>query len=106
MIRATTPTHTFTIDANNLDLSTAQNIRLTYVQNGTTILEKNKNDVSIDGNTLTYVLTQEDTLAFNAAIPVEIQVTIKTSEGVVLKTGIVTIRADRALNTEVFHDAD
>lgn len=106
MIRATTPTHSFIIESKSIDLSTAQNIRLTYSQKNTKILEKTKNDVTITNNTITYTLSQEDTLLFNEAYPVEIQVTVKTSEGVVLKTGIISIRAERALSTEVFKNED
>ena len=105
MIRATTPTHIFTIDS-NIDLSTAMNIRLTYAQNGAIVLDKNKNDLLIVDKTMTYSLSQEDTLLFKTNVPVEIQITVKTSQGIVMKSGIISIRADRALNTEVFEDED
>lgn len=105
MIRATTPTHIFTIDS-NIDLSAAKNIRLTYSQNGFAVLDKNKNDLVINGKTLTYFLSQEDTLLFKTNTPIEIQITVKTAGDIVMKSGILSIRADRALNTEVFEDED
>lgn len=105
MIRATTPTHIFTIES-NIDLSTAKNIRLTYAQDGFIVLDKNKNDLLINGKTMTYSLSQEDTLLFNINSLVEIQITVNTSEGIVMKSGIISIRADRALNTEVFENED
>ena len=105
MIRATTPTHIFTIES-SIDLGAAKNIRLTYSQNGTIILEKNKNEVTISGSTITYALSQEDTLLFNTNVPIEIQITVKTADDIVVKSVIVSIRAERALNTEVFDDAD
>ena len=105
MIRATTPTHIFTIDS-DIDLNAAKNIRLTYSQNGTIILEKDKTEVTISGNTIIYALSQEDTLLFSETIPIEIQITVKTSSDIVVKSVIVSIRAERALNTEVFENED
>ena len=105
MIRATTPTHIFTIES-DIDLNTAKNIRVTYAQNGLVVLDKGKNDLSITEKTLTYSLSQEDTLLFKAGAPIDIQITVKTDTDIVLKSGIISIRVDRALNTEVFDDED
>lgn len=106
MIRATTPIHTFTIESSTIDLTLAKNIRLTYAQKGTIILDKSKNDLVVSGNTISYILSQSDTLLFKEAYPVEIQITVRTKDDVVVKTGIVSIRAERALNTEVFNNED
>ena len=62
--------------------------------------------VIVSGNTISYILSQSDTLLFKEAYPVEIQITVRTKDDVVVKTGIVSIRAERALNTEVFNNED
>lgn len=106
MIRATTPIHTFTIESSTIDLTHAKNIRLTYAQKGKKILEKNKSDLVVSDNTISYILSQSDTLLFSEDYPIEIQITVRTKDDVVVKTGIVSIRAERALNIEVFNDED
>lgn len=63
MRRGTTPTHTCTIPS-SLDVSTLSEIYITYSQFGRPKLEKTKEDITIDGQTLTINLSQAETLSF------------------------------------------
>ncbi|MBQ0010203.1 MAG: hypothetical protein KBS76_03770 [Ruminococcus sp.] len=88
MIRGTTPTHTFVFP---LDGSEYSAIYVTYVQKGTTVLEKTEEDMTFDGNVGSYTLTQTETLAFSPDNPVEIQVRAKTTGGAAMASAVVTI---------------
>lgn len=62
MYRATTPTQRFTFPR---DLSEFKTILVTYKQKGKIVMEKTKEDLTIDGNKASFVLTQEETNAFS-----------------------------------------
>lgn len=104
MRRGTTVTNTFAID---IDLSDAAAVFITYKQAGYTIIEKTIDDITITedeehNQTLSVDLSQVDTLAFAAAIPVQIQIRarlvddsavasniINTNVGEILKDGVI-----------------
>ena len=71
MRRGTTPTITITTD---IDLSNASNLFITFKQGNRLIFEKLLDDVTIDGTEITCNLTQEDTLALNADVPLRFQI--------------------------------
>ena len=62
MYKGTTPTFTLTLPE-TVDLSTASNVYVTFKKNDV-ILTKTGEDLSIDRNTVSVFLTQEETLAF------------------------------------------
>ena len=96
MTRGTTPTHTFTLP-DNLKTATISALYITYAQHGETVLEKTLADVTNNDGVLTCALTQADTLAFDVKNQVcnrdkvNIQVRIKTSDGVAMASDIMAI---------------
>ena len=98
MIRATTPTHTFTLPFGSDKVKTAI---ITYEQHGETILEKKKGDISAKDNMLMVTLTQEETLLFDAKRSVTIQLRVLTTGGAVLASQSFTVPCGRVLNEEV-----
>lgn len=96
MTRGTTPTHTFTLP-DDLTSATISALYITYAQHGTTVLEKTLDDVTNNNGVLTCTLTQADTLKFEVldqhcgCDKVNIQVRIKTSDGVAMASDIMAI---------------
>lgn len=98
MIRGTTPTHTFNLE---METRTIRALRITYKQGEAVVLEKTEDDVTMSGTTIKVKLTQEDTYAFQANIPVQIQLKIKTTGQEVLASRIKTMSVAAILNEEV-----
>ena len=98
MIRATTPTHRFTLPFDYTQY--VKKILITYSQRGAIVLEKNENDVQIDGNIVSYTLTQEETKLFSNG-DVRIQVRVLTNNDDALASETVTVHIDNVLNDEV-----
>lgn len=96
MTRGTTPTHTFTLP-DNLKTATLSALYITYAQHGTTVLEKTLSDVTNNNGVITCTLTQADTLKFDVknqvcnCDKVNIQVRIKTSDGVAMASDIMPV---------------
>jgi len=61
MIRGTTPTITFTIQNQDVDLTAAENVYVTFVQ-GITVIQKSNDDLEIEARTVSVWLTQEESL--------------------------------------------
>ena len=98
MIRGTTPTHTFDIP---FDTSMVKEVKITYAQRDTVILEKKTGDCELNGNTISVTLTQEDTFKFDCKKPVEIQVRVLTSAGEALSTIPQVVGVCKCLDNEV-----
>lgn len=75
MVRGTTPTVTVNLDS---DASAVSALFLTISQLGKTVVEKSLEDASIDGNALTFPLSQADTLLLCGATNAKIQVRGRT----------------------------
>lgn len=86
-IRGTTPIHTFTTD---LDLTTADSVFVTYKQDGIVILEKDKDHLTITEDTITYKLTQEETLIFRPLYGVKIQIRAKFADGTAVASNVIS----------------
>lgn len=93
MIRGTTPTHIFNV---NVDLSEAEVIYITYKQSDSIVVEKEKADCTVTGETISVKLTQEDTLKFNTA-PVEIQIRARFPDGSAIASNIMQTTVTRIL---------
>lgn len=78
MYRYTTPLHQFVFEE---DPEFYSAINICYFQGDTLVLEKNKSDLSFDGRTTSYRLTQAETALFKAGIPVDIEIRVKTLGG-------------------------
>ena len=98
MRRLTTPEHKFTLQ---IDPSVIGKIRITYAQNNAIVLNKEGNDVSIDGNIAKVKLTQEETKKFTADKEVEIQVRVLTLGNDALASDIIKVDVKRVLDDEV-----
>lgn len=102
--RGTTPTHTFT---GSTDLSGAAALYVTYQQGGKTVLEKSLEDVAVETDpdsgecTVTVTLSQEDTLRFDEAKQVEIQIRAKLLDGAALASNIISASPARLLKEGV-----
>ena len=96
MTRGTTPTHTFTLP-DNLKTATISALYITYAQRGETVMEKTLDDVRISDGIITCTLTQADTLAFEVldqrcgCDKVDVQVRLKTSDGVAMASDIMPV---------------
>ena len=70
---------------------------ITYAQDGKTILEKNIADVTYDGEKITVPFTQDDTLAFQTAKHVEIQIRARFPDGSAVASNILKVPVERIL---------
>jgi hypothetical protein len=99
MVRATTPTHYFTLPSGYED--NISELLVTYAQNLEIVLEKRKNDATFDGSIFYFTLTQEETNLFDANYSVELQIRIKTNDGQSVASPIYKMTVERVLNDEV-----
>lgn len=97
MRQGTTPTIQITI--NDIDLNEMQNIYVVFEQNGY-ILKKESSDLSIEGNIISVLLSQEETLNFKEGT-CNIQLRMITKGGVAIASPIKTTKVYRVLNMEV-----
>lgn len=105
MIRATTPKHMFIFDT---DPSVYERILITYAQNGEIVIEKGKDDLTIEEITDSGVqkynawfrLTQEEANKFSARM-VAVQVRVLTTSGEALASEQMSFRVEDVLNDEV-----
>ena len=96
--RGTTPTHSFTLP---FEAELVSDLRITYSQNKKTIFTKGLSDVELDKNEISFILTQQETYMFEVGKEVLVQIKIKTKEGLVLNSDIMTMRVDESLDNEV-----
>lgn len=97
-IRGTTPTHIFETD---ISLVEAEVIYVTYKQDETVIVEKEKDDLSVTENEIQLTLSQEETLRFNSSNDIEIQIRARFADGLAVACKIITTDADRILKEGV-----
>ena len=98
MIGGSTPTNTFRLP---FDTSTLSNVRIVYAQDDEIVITKNKNDCTLDGNTIKVTLTQEETLKLDYQKILEIQVRLLTLGGDALVSKPKQISVDKFLDCEV-----
>ena len=98
MIRGTTPTHTFTLP---FDSSVISKVRILYSQNDELVFAKSDADATMDTNTISVVLSQQDTLSLDCHRPVDIQLRVLTKGGEALASDIIREKVDRCLDDEV-----
>ena len=96
--RGTTPTQIFTLP---FEKELIADLRITYTQANQKIITKNLADVEINGNDISFMLTQEETFKFKEEKNILVQLKIKTTEGQVFNSDIIYIRVDPALDNEV-----
>lgn len=98
MIRGTTPTHVFRFP---FDTGLLKDLRITYAQNGETVVERSLTDCDLNGNELSFILTQEETLRFSDDVRVERQIRALKTNGKVFATDVEYMSVARVLNEEV-----
>lgn len=107
MIKATTPTHIFTFPEEVVPATCAK-IQITYSQEDDracrvkeqVILEKNKADVVIEGQSVSIELTQEEMNRFKPGVA-QIQVRAKDSSDKVMASQIFNVKVKKVLNEEI-----
>lgn len=98
MVRGTTPEHVFVLPFGS---EMIQRLEITYAQNGAVKLMKADSDCSINGNTVSCKLTQEETFSFSDGSNVEIQIRVMTPGSDVLASGIMLVGVEECLSNEV-----
>lgn len=98
MIRGTTPTLVFDVDA---DLTDAQVIYITLRQIGRDAIEKTQEDITVGVRELSVRLTQEETLKLESGLPVEIQIRARFADGSAIASNIMRADAGRILKEGV-----
>ena len=92
-------TQTIQITINDIDLNEMQNIYVVFEQNGY-ILKKESSDLDIEGNVISVLLSQEETLNFKEGT-CNIQLRMITKGGVAIASPVKTTKVYRVLNKEV-----
>jgi hypothetical protein len=99
MIRATTPTHRFTLPFDYAE--NVSKVLVTYKQGDEIILEKTEKDITAEGNVMEYTLTQEETKKFAPGKGVSIQVRILGLDGSAMASREIIKPCRDVLNDEV-----
>lgn len=97
MRRGTTPTLTISTDA---DLTPASNLFVTFTQNGEPVFEKTLEDVTLTSETVTVLLTQNETLLMKSDAPVQFQIRASIGD-MKLASNIMTASVDQILKNGV-----
>lgn len=107
MRRGTTPMHTFTLP---FEVPEGSSVRVVYAQNEQILVERTTETCTIDKNTITLRLTDEETLRFDCQPHyvdgryephmVEVQIGIKTPSGDKLWSDIMTDTPERILRKD------
>ena len=98
MRRGTTPTNIVNTD---ISLVGCDVLFVTYKQNDETIIEKDISDCEIEEDKVSVTLTQEETLALNDTLPVNIQIRVGFPDGSRIASNIVRTPAGRILKQGV-----
>lgn len=97
MKRASTPIHRLEIPFDESEIS---QFKLTYSQNDKIVLEKEKDDFTIEDNVWSVRLTQEETNLFKADTA-QAQIRILFTDGTALPSEIFKVSVGPVLNDEV-----
>lgn len=98
MYRGTTPTNVFTTD---LDLTEADVVYITYKQGEKTVIEKTKDEITVEAEQITVELTQEDTLMLKSPSPVGIQIRARFADGTAVASNVMTASVEQILKDGV-----
>ena len=104
MLQGTTPTFTLTFPS-SLDLSEADHVVVT-IRQGSAVVNKFDDDLSIDANVIEVTLTQEESLRFQFDAPAVMMVNWTYSDGSRGGSKKKEITIEENLYPEVIEDAD
>ena len=96
--QGTTPTHTFTIP---FDTSKLRTVHIAYAQCDELLFVRSGDQITLNGNTITTTLTQEETLMIDPDKIVSIQVRVVTDADDALTSDIILVSAAKCLEKEV-----
>lgn len=88
MVKGTTPTFTFTLP---FDASTVEVAYLTFQQGNSVAFEKGMTSATTEGQSISFLVTQKDTLGLADSPDVTIQFRCKTSDGKVYASGLIEV---------------
>lgn len=94
-IQGTTPTVTFNLP---FDVDTIENCEVYFGQNDELLVTKGYNDCVLSGNTLSVTLKQRDTLNFDPAERLQMQLRFRFNDGSVDATKIIKGKVDDLLS--------
>lgn len=97
MIRGTTPTFTFNLP---FDTSVIKKAYITIRSRGIEV-EKSKENCTLNGNTISTTLTQEETLALPKSLKAEVQLRVLTNDNKALATEIYEVEVAEILKEGV-----
>lgn len=103
MIRGTTPP--IEINLPN-DASNYKEIVCTFKQGGKIVIEKKLSDMTVEGQKLSFRLTQEETLGLSASEYVVIQIRAVTTDDRALATWMSMTSVQDVLNEKVLPEVD
>lgn len=102
MIRTSTPTHRFEIAEDQSSIiEMLQALKITYKQGNRVVLEKTEADVTIEGNVISFKLTQEETKRFVAGVPIDMQVRVLLTSGECFPSLLYRMSCSDVLDDEV-----
>ena len=78
MTRGSTPTFVFTLPA---DVSSYTDIDIYFAQNGSVVLDRAKDSLTLSGNEVSFTMSEAESLKFTASVPAEIQIRLVSGEG-------------------------
>lgn len=94
----TTPDQSFTLP---IDTSLVKKARVVYAQRDVVIVVREGDDLQMEGNEISFRLTQEETLRFKSDSQVDIQLRVLTHDGKVPWIKPVTVSVERCFDREV-----
>lgn len=99
MYRGTTPTIQINVNGSD-DLTSYKSIYVTFKQMPSVLIEKTKEEIDVNPDSVTIQLTQEDTLQFQPGA-VMVQLRAVDESGMAIASNITTIQAERILKEGV-----
>ena len=97
--RGTTPTYILTFEEETLDLTTANNVYVTF-RKGAKILTKTGNDIEVSARQVEVYLNQKETLSFSTG-EVDVQVNWTLAGGRRAASEVVTVNLSKQLLEKV-----
>ncbi len=92
MIRGSSPTFSFLLPSCAGDFS---EINIVFMQRELTVLDFPKSKLTLDGNTVSLTMTEQESLSFEDGIPAEVQIRLVTEDRTVLLSEIRRIHVGR-----------
>ena len=96
--RGTTPTYTFTFEE---DMGAAQEILVSFAQDFVIKVEKTAEDITVNGNTISFRLSQAETLSFTPNVDAYVQVRALRLDGVAVECPPFVMNVGVVLNDTV-----